>query len=275
METIGEFLKRVRETCGYSLEDVAGITKINLRYLEAIDLDDFDKLPGETFYQGFIRSYAKCVGISEEEISRRIRETPRAEQPPAAHTQNQEKKAVQNTVNKPGKARVILPAAVGVILVVLLLILFSGGRDNETIRNSKELNELNEVKELKELKEFQEFRELEEKTEVPVESSEVKQQVEQASAEPLVLKIYARELTWIKVRIDDKETKEALLKPGEGVMWNGESQMIITAGNAGGIDLDVNGKTVGPLGRRGEVVRDRVITSKGIIKPEQSVEEGN
>ena len=63
METIGEHLKRVRKVCGYSLEDVARVTKINLLYLEAIENDEFSKLPGETFLQGFLRSYAKLLGI--------------------------------------------------------------------------------------------------------------------------------------------------------------------------------------------------------------------
>ena len=259
METIGEYLKRVRETCGYSLEDIAEITKINLRYLEAIEQDDFAKIPGETFCHGFIRSYAKCIGISEEEISSRIRETSKTE-PQAVHTQNQDNKAIRNAVNKPGKSRIMLPVAVGVILTALLLILFSGGRDSETIRNSKELKEINELKEIKEIKDV-------EIKDVPAESSEAQPQVEQKNIEPVVLKIYARELTWISARIDDKETKEVLLKPGEGVMWNGESKVIITAGNAGGIDLVVNGKTLDPLGRRGEVIRDAVITSTGVNKP--------
>ena len=259
METIGEYLKRVRETCGYSLDDVAGITKINLRYLEAIEQDDFAKIPGDTFCHGFIRSYAKCIGIREEEISRRIRETSKTE-PQAVHTENQDNKAIRNEVNKPGKARIILPVAVGVILTALLLILFTGGRNSETIRNSKEFKELNELKEIKEIKDV-------EIKDVPAESSEVQTLVEQEKVEPVVLKIYARELTWISARIDDKETKEVLLKPGEGVMWNGESKVIITAGNAGGIDLDVNGKTLDPLGRSGEVIRNAVITSAGVSKP--------
>ena len=256
METIGEYLKRVREACGYSLDDVAGITKINLRYLEAIEQDEFARIPGEIFCQGFIRSYAKCIGISEEEISRRIRETSKTE-PQAVHTENQDNQAIRNAVNKPGKARIILPVAVGVILTALLLILFTGGRDSETIRNSKELNELKELNEIKDVG----------IKDVPAESSEVQTLVEQEKVEPVVLKIYARELTWISARIDDKETKEVLLKPGEGVMWNGESKVLITAGNAGGIDLDVNGKTLDPLGRSGEGIRNAVITSAGVSKP--------
>jgi len=249
METIGKYLKRVRETCGYSLEDVAGITRINLRYLEAIEKDDFEKIPGETFSHGFIRSFARCIGISDEEISRKIRETLKTE-PQAVNTQNQDDMAERSVVRKPGKARIILPAAAGVILAALLIVLFTSGRESGTIRNSKELKE------------------------VPAESIEVQpqvvaenNQVVQKKVEPVVLKVYARELTWISARIDDKETKEALLQPGDGVMWNGDEKVVITVGNAGGIDLDVNGKRLDPIGRRGEVIRDAVITSAGLIKP--------
>jgi len=246
METIGKYLKRVRETCGYSLEDVAGITRINLRYLEAIEEDDFAKIPGETFSHGFIRSFARCIGISDEEISRKIRETLKTE-PQAVNTQNQDDMAERSVVRKPGKARIILPAAAAVILAALLIVLFTSGRESGTIRNSKELKE------------------------VPAESIEVQpqvvaenNQVVQKKVEPVVLKVYARELTWISARIDDKETKEALLQPGDGVMWNGDEKVVITVGNAGGIDLDVNGKRLDPIGRRGEVIRDAVITSAGL-----------
>ena len=249
METIGKYLKRVRETCGYSLEDVAGITRINLRYLEAIEEDDFAKIPGETFSHGFIRSFARCIGISDEDISRKIRETLKTE-PQAVNTQDQNDMAERSVVRKPGKARIILPAAAAVILAALLIVLFTSGRESGTIRNSKELKE------------------------VPAESIEVQpqvvaenNQVVQKKVEPVVLKVYARELTWISARIDDKETKEALLKPGDGVMWNGDEKVVITVGNAGGIDLDVNGKRLDPIGRRGEVIRDAVITSAGLIKP--------
>ena len=249
METIGKYLKRVRETCGYSLEDVAGITRINLRYLEAIEEDDFAKIPGETFSHGFIRSFARCIGISDEEISRKIRETLKTE-PQAVNTQDQDDMAERSVVRKPGKARIILPAAAAVILAALLIVLFTSGRESGTIRNSKELKE------------------------VPAESIEVQpqvvaenNQVVQKKVEPVVLKVYARELTWISARIDDKETKEALLQPGDGVMWNGDEKVVITVGNAGGIDLDVNGKRLDPIGRRGEVIRDAVVTSEGVKRP--------
>ncbi len=241
METIGEYLNRVRKTCGYSLEDVAGITKINLRYLEAIEHDDLAKLPGDTFYQGFVRSFAKCIGISDEEIGSRIRETAKTE-PPVVKSHSPDNTRIKQMVLSPNKVRFVLPVAAGIIATVLLLIVFIGGRDRETIRNSKESRE------------------------VSVGTAEVQTQVVHKVIEPFVIKIYAKELTWIGARIDDKETKDVILKPGEGVMWNGENKIVLTFGNAGGIDAQVNGKTLEPLGKSGEVVRDIVITSAGVSR---------
>ncbi len=243
METIGAYLKRVRETCGYSLEHVAGITKINLRYLEAIEHDDYTKIPGDIFYMGFVRSFAKCLGISEEEISRRIRDTPKGSAQPIT-SQGSGDPEIERSVVKQGKKRIILPIAAGVVAAVFLLILFTGGRNNDDpIRNSREIRE------------------------VPAEDISVQPEVALKKNEPVALGIRASELTWISATIDDRETKDVILKPGEGVKWNGESKIVITVGNAGGIDMDLNGRTIGPVGKRGEVVRGVVITSDGVNRP--------
>ncbi|HYY16016.1 MAG TPA: helix-turn-helix domain-containing protein, partial [Gammaproteobacteria bacterium] len=64
---VGEFLRRERELRHISLDDVAERTKISRRYLEAIEESRYDRLPGETFVRGFIRSYAKSVGLDPDE----------------------------------------------------------------------------------------------------------------------------------------------------------------------------------------------------------------
>jgi len=64
---VGEFLRRERELRYVSLDDVAERTKISRRYLEAIEEGQYDRLPGETFVRGFIRSYAQSVGLDPED----------------------------------------------------------------------------------------------------------------------------------------------------------------------------------------------------------------
>lgn len=61
-------MRMERELRNISLEELAGITRINIRYLKAIEDNDFNVLPAETFVKGFIKSYAKHIGLDEENI---------------------------------------------------------------------------------------------------------------------------------------------------------------------------------------------------------------
>jgi cytoskeletal protein RodZ len=75
---IGEKLRLERETRGIALRDISEHTRISMRYLEAIETDDYRRLPGGIFNRSFIRAYAKFVGYDEqeaiEEYSRMMRE---------------------------------------------------------------------------------------------------------------------------------------------------------------------------------------------------------
>lgn len=65
--TLGEKLRQAREERGFTLGDVAEQTRISALYLESIENDDYRILPGGIFNKGFVKSYAKFVGISESE----------------------------------------------------------------------------------------------------------------------------------------------------------------------------------------------------------------
>lgn len=95
MASFGETLKRERELREISLRQVSESTKINIRYLEALEQNRFDALPGGLFNKGFIRAYATFVGIDGEamvnaylhEVAGRVggRETGDAAEPATHH----------------------------------------------------------------------------------------------------------------------------------------------------------------------------------------------
>ncbi|MDR3677246.1 MAG: DUF4115 domain-containing protein [Acidobacteriota bacterium] len=68
MPAFGENLRREREMRGVSLEEISSATKISMRFLDAIEREDFSKLPGGIFSRSFIRSYARYLGLDEERV---------------------------------------------------------------------------------------------------------------------------------------------------------------------------------------------------------------
>jgi cytoskeleton protein RodZ len=64
----GEHLKREREMRGVSLEEISAATRISTRFLEALESDQWDQLPGGVFNRGFIRSIARFLGLDEDSL---------------------------------------------------------------------------------------------------------------------------------------------------------------------------------------------------------------
>ena len=64
--TLGEKLREAREERGFTIADVAEQTRISSMYLESIENDDYRILPGGIFNKGFVKTFAKFVGIGEK-----------------------------------------------------------------------------------------------------------------------------------------------------------------------------------------------------------------
>jgi cytoskeleton protein RodZ len=89
--SFGEQLRLAREARGISLREISEQTRISMRYLEAIEANDFKRLPGGIFNRSFVRAYAKYIGFDEKEAveayAREMREQGEApdEQPSISH----------------------------------------------------------------------------------------------------------------------------------------------------------------------------------------------
>jgi len=73
MESLGQWLRQEREARNISLEEIVSATKIGTRYLEALEADRLDRMPGGFFIKGIIRNYARAVGLDPDEILGRYR----------------------------------------------------------------------------------------------------------------------------------------------------------------------------------------------------------
>ena len=72
MESIGRYLKNEREIRQVSLEELAQTTRIPLRHLSNLEDDHLERLPGDVFVRGFLKSYAKAVGLVPADVLRRF-----------------------------------------------------------------------------------------------------------------------------------------------------------------------------------------------------------
>lgn len=127
MADIGDKLRSARKAKGMSIEDVEKITKIQRRYLTAIENDDFDQLPGDFYVRAFIRQFADVVGLNGKELLADYKsEVPEAK--PEEYVENSidnKSERIKETTNShKGLWRNYLPqiaTVVGVVLVILVV----------------------------------------------------------------------------------------------------------------------------------------------------------
>ncbi|MBN1959433.1 MAG: helix-turn-helix domain-containing protein [Deltaproteobacteria bacterium] len=69
-EFSGSLLRRLRESCNASIDDIAQITKIRKHYIEAIEEHAFDSLPASVYVRGFVSEYARILGLDMQRVAK-------------------------------------------------------------------------------------------------------------------------------------------------------------------------------------------------------------
>jgi cytoskeletal protein RodZ len=135
MSSFGETLRRERELRQITLREISEATKVNLRYLEALERNDFRHLPGGVFNKGFIRAYAQYIGVDaeamvnaylEEESRQRLKEEERRRES-FARAEAVPKGARRERGGEEGSSRTRRRRLAIVIAISVLLALLSGG----------------------------------------------------------------------------------------------------------------------------------------------------
>lgn len=142
--TLGEKLRQAREERGITLSEVAEQTRISPLYIESIENDDYRSLPGGIFNKGFVKSFAKYVGVDEQEALQSYAEL-------AGNQANQiadEPKTYRPEVLTDDRS--VSSSLPTIIIAVLILGLMTGGilflknylenRSTETVRTATEVN---------------------------------------------------------------------------------------------------------------------------------------
>ena len=288
MATFGETLKRERELRKITLREVSEATKIGLRYLEALEANRFDQLPGGLFNKGFIRAYAKFIGLDGEAMVNAYlfdlkgQETPQPQRPRYAGFSLEEASLPVPPPEKPSPAPSrrwmlagIAGAAVLLLAAGLWLLVFrdasppSGGAPPSRATEEK-AQILPEPSGPPAGTESAAPAGPAPETQVPVPVSPDAGAVPPAAAaevteepapepEDLSLALSVSETTWIMLLCDGSERINREIVPGESVHFYCRDEIRLDSGNAGTMTLRINGNDCIPLGERGEVLREVVI----------------
>lgn len=240
MGSFGENLQRERELRGVSLREIAEGTKISLRFLEALEEDRVDVLPGGLFPRAFVRQYANFVGLDPD----------RAVSDFIAHHGPPELENTPPPAERPGW---LSPGALflaAVALVAGILVFWPGGRGESPDAPIAAATPVPTAPAV-----LPTDRVYPPPVAAPRSSPE---------RDTLVLTMTAEANCWVEVRADGETVMNRVLAEGESETLEAQGEIVLSVGNAGGLAIRVNDKPALPLGRSGEVRKNIVITRQSL-----------
>jgi cytoskeletal protein RodZ len=250
LASFGEELRREREIRGISLKEIADATKISKRFLDAIERNDHRTLPAPVFTRGFVREYARYVGLNAEEMVNRYNfasvNDDRIEKPPQVEKYPQT--PVRDISPKPPRKRGIPPVYARVdrnlIAAAFIAVLLAGVAwwavqhrrfDSETAAEPPAAVTTSAA--------------------VPIASSPARP----ADDSTLHLAIEALGDSWIELDADGKQVVNATMEKGEKRTFVAtESFLFRKIGNPPGVKLTLNGVAVPAFADDGKTISNRV-----------------
>ncbi len=229
----GGWLRRQRELRQVSLREIADVTKISIRYLEALEEDRFDVLPAPVFARGFLREYARYVGLDPDEVVNTYLTAQRERAPedePEPWTAGQRRPGLEWT------SGLLLALAVVVVLAVVALIAFYAERSREAPPPPA----------------------------IAAPPAEplpppVPEPAAAVPAAPLVVTMDFAEDCWVEATVDGRRRLSELHVQGESLQLEAEQRVRLTLGNARAVSLEVNGRPFTLEPSSGRIARDVVI----------------
>ena len=232
----GERLKREREMREVSLEEITSATRIGTRFLEALEKEDWNKLPGGVFNRGFVRAVARYLGLDEESL---LAEYDLARGRPGVS------QAAAPAVQRAPELAARVGAALLTVLVLLVLAMggYVGWRHLRALHAFPETSHAPTA--------------APQATPAtgPANSSPVSQPPDTSASSsargPLQLTVLPSDTVRVEILADGKTVLDRDLHPGETLHFEARSEFIVSASNSSAVLLDMNGQTMPPLGAPG------------------------
>ncbi len=241
MPSFGENLRRERELRGVDLREMAEATKISIRFLQALEDERVEILPGGIFPRAFVRQYAKYLGLDADRLVAEFVYTHGGEPAPLRGAHHEVR------VDQ-GPPRALVLA--GVVLAVLGLIgwrVWASGR--KTVREPAPTAATAAPSTFAEDRVFP-----------PPSTTLSGAGAAGAPAAParsgaLAVALTAQRASWVEVKVDGTTALNRVLSARETQRFDARHEVVLSVGNAGGVAVTVNDRPLPPLGREGDVRR--------------------
>ena len=237
MGSFGEKLRRERELRGVSLREFADGTKISVRFLQALEEDRVEALPGGLFPRAFAKQYALFLGLDAE---RTVAEFVEAHGEMAPERKPVAPLQVRSTPLPLGHIFLALVAVAAVALTLRRGTPQAPPPPRPTPLAAPVVLPTDRVYPSPTLA------------------------TETATSDSLVLTMTAQADCWVEVRADGATLVNRVLAQGESQTFEARGEIVLSVGNAGGLSIRVNDRPALPLGRSGEVRKNIVITRQNL-----------
>jgi len=242
---VGEILRKRREELGLDLRTIADTLKIRYDYLKAIEDETLEMIPAEIYLKGYILEYSKILNIDQKTIMDAY-----AAQTSHFRSEKEKNKGQEMLKKRRFKlAYLLFPVVLGLLIIIVSSIQFSSSPEKTGSKNvvlPEGTNILTDTQ-----------KESRDNSSLPLNQTAVTDSQAEATLkeENHVLEVHASETTWLFVTIDDGDSQEILMQPGESVRWSAKNCFTLKIGNAGGVRLVFDGKEFDTLGEKGQVVK--------------------
>jgi cytoskeleton protein RodZ len=262
MGSFGERLQREREMRGITLEEIADSTKIGTRSLRALEQEHFDQLPGGIFNKGFVRAYARYLGIDEEQaVADFLAAAGESEQPlPTPFPKS--KPAASGSAGRSWAAVLALLAlaAGGFAAWKFKLGPFAGrGTQPESLSAPPLAQPSSPAAAVPASSEPAASPAAATRAEPGADSSASSP----SAAEGFVVLVRAKEDCWVSISADDRTVMEGTLLAAESREVRATKRVVLKMGNAAGVEVSYNHQATPQLGRPNEV-KTVVFTPQGL-----------
>ncbi len=251
MDSFGTQLKRQREKKNVSLDDISAATKISNRFLNAIETDRFDQLPGGIFNRGFIRAYARHLGLDEEQtVSAYVIAAGEESTAPGAGVDSEQSVEAQPATapNFPWGLAVLI------LLIVIAIVAWIMHRNAEPAQTMNATSAPNATDaQIDRPRPATTTANVETKQDAPSTTQNTKPMHGDVSAQDFRLQIIAREDSWLSISGPHGQIFHGTLAKLEEKSIVGRDRIVVRTGNAAGLEFVWNGQDVTSPGKEGEV----------------------